>query len=121
MKVLRIAHVQLAMPPGQEERARAFYTGALGIPEVDRPGKLMRRGGVWFESGTLKVHLATDPTFHPSQRAHPALEVTGLLELTQQIREHGYTVIEDEPIAGVLRAYAYDPFGNRIELIEECA
>jgi hypothetical protein len=38
-------HVQLAMPPGREDDARAFYEGLLGIPEVAKPPHLSRRGG----------------------------------------------------------------------------
>jgi hypothetical protein len=29
--------VQLAMPAGQEQIAREFYAGLLGIPEVPKP------------------------------------------------------------------------------------
>ena len=37
MPVTSIDHVQLAMPPGGEAEARAFYEGLLGIPEVPKP------------------------------------------------------------------------------------
>lgn len=29
-------------------------------------------------------------------------------------------LVTDEPLEGYDRAYAYDPFGNRIELLEPC-
>ena len=29
--IRNIDHVQLAMPPGEEERARTFYGGVLGL------------------------------------------------------------------------------------------
>jgi len=119
VQVLKIAHVQLAMPLGGEERARAFYERLLEIPEVAKPGKLALRGGIWFERGTLKIHLAADHGFRPTQKAHPALAVQDLPELSKRLREAGFPVIEDEPIAGTLRTYVYDPFGNRLELIEE--
>ena len=35
---MRLDHVQVAAPPGCEERARAFYGGLLGLPEVDEAG-----------------------------------------------------------------------------------
>ena len=31
-------HVQLAMPPGEEPRAEAFYSGLLGLPRVENTG-----------------------------------------------------------------------------------
>lgn len=46
MRVLKIHHVQLAMPAGNEERARDFYVKLLGIPEVQKPAVLALRGGV---------------------------------------------------------------------------
>ena len=49
MPVKRLDHVQLAMPAGREADARAFYQGALGIPEVKKPANLAKRGGCWFE------------------------------------------------------------------------
>ncbi len=51
MPVLGIDHVQLAMPAGQEERARGFYRDVLGLPETPKPPELARRGGCWFEIG----------------------------------------------------------------------
>ena len=55
MPVQRLDHVQLAMPPGGEDRARAFYDGVLGIPEIPKPPDMAQRGGCWFERGELKV------------------------------------------------------------------
>ena len=40
MRIVRLDHVQLAMPAGGEGLARAFYGGALGIPEVPKPPEL---------------------------------------------------------------------------------
>ena len=42
--VRNIDHVQLAMPPGEEERARTFYAGVLGLTEVLKPAELAKRG-----------------------------------------------------------------------------
>jgi len=33
-------------------------------------------------------------------------------------RDHGYRVVEDQPLAGYDRVYVDDPFGNRLELME---
>lgn len=118
MRLVRLDHVQLAMPPGGEERARAFFGGALGIPEVPKPPELARRGGCWFEHGELKIHLGVEKDFRPARKAHPALQVSDLPGLIGKLKELGYPVKEDEPLEGYHRVYVDDPFGNRIELLE---
>ena len=58
--IKKIDHVQLAMPSGKEDSAREFYNGILGIPEVKKPMELAKRGGVWFESDSIKIHYTSD-------------------------------------------------------------
>ena len=118
MSVTRIDHVQLAMPAGGEPRARDFYQGILGVPEVPKPPDLAQRGGCWFERGELKIHLGVDPEFRPARKAHPGLIVTGLRSLAEKLRAAGYTFREDGAIDGCARIFVDDPFGNRIELLE---
>jgi catechol 2,3-dioxygenase-like lactoylglutathione lyase family enzyme len=118
MRVLRLDHVQLAMPPGEEDRARAFFRDALGIPEVPKPPELAQRGGCWFERGELKIHLGVEKDFRPARKAHPALLVSDLPRLIGKLKELGYATREDEPLEGYQRVYVDDPFGNRIELLE---
>ena len=118
MPIERLDHVQLAMPPGGEDAARAFYGRALAIDEVIKPPHLAPRGGCWFESGALKVHLGVEADFRPARKAHPAFIVTELGALVATLKSHGYAVVEDEPLEGYDRAYVDDPFGNRIELME---
>jgi catechol 2,3-dioxygenase-like lactoylglutathione lyase family enzyme len=110
--------VQLAMPPGMEQAAREFYQGLLGIPEVPKPPELAKRGGAWFERGSLKVHLGVEADFRPARKAHPALLVAGLEALISQLKAHNVKVTDDDPLEGYLRVYVADPFGNRIELME---
>ena len=118
MQVVRLDHVQLAMPPGGEERARAFFRDALGIPEVPKPPELARRGGCWFERGALKIHLGVETDFRAARKAHPALLVEDLPQLIAKLERLGYAVKKDEPLEGYQRVYVDDPFGNRIELLE---
>jgi catechol 2,3-dioxygenase-like lactoylglutathione lyase family enzyme len=118
MRVLHIDHVLLAMPVGREAEARAFYQGALGIPEQVKPAHLAARGGCWFESGPLKVHLGVDKEFVPARKAHPAFVVENLSDLVAKLEQGGYRVVEDLPLDGYHRRYVDDPFGNRIELME---
>ena len=118
MQIVRIDHVQLAMPEGQEDRARDFYSGLLGIPEVPKPAALARRGGVWFQDREVKVHLGIDPEFRAARKAHPALLVRGLETLVHRLREAGVEVVDNDLLPGYDRVYVTDPFGNRLELME---
>jgi catechol 2,3-dioxygenase-like lactoylglutathione lyase family enzyme len=116
--IVGVDHVQLAMPTGREAEARAFYSGLLGIPELAKPPALAARGGVWFESGPLKIHLGVDPDFRPARKAHPGLLVRGLEALIEELRRAGHDIATDEPLEDYLRVYVNDPFGNRLELME---
>jgi hypothetical protein len=84
----------------------------------EKPDHLKARGGVWFESETLKVHLGVDPDFVPAQKAHPDFSVTGLAELASTLSTAGCKISEEESIDGKARFFTKDPFGNRIEFIE---
>jgi catechol 2,3-dioxygenase-like lactoylglutathione lyase family enzyme len=118
VRISRIDHVQLAMPAGGEDLARAFYGGALGIQEVPKPAHLAKRGGCWFERENLKIHLGVEADFRPARKAHVALLVADLPELQAKLRASGYALNEDAPLEGYHRIYVEDPFGNRLELME---
>jgi catechol 2,3-dioxygenase-like lactoylglutathione lyase family enzyme len=118
MSVQRLDHVQLAMPPGGEERAREFYQGVLGIPEIPKPADMALRGGCWFERGELKVHLGVEAEFRPARKAHPGFIVSDLPGLVARCRAAGFALTEDPSLPGYARVFVQDPFGNRIELME---
>lgn len=121
MTLYALDHVQLAMPTGEEDRARAFYADVLGLTEVPKPAHLAARGGVWFEAGTIKLHLGVEQDFRPARKAHPALRARDLASLIECCERAGYTTTEDQPLPGYERVYVADPFGNRIELLEAIA
>lgn len=121
MTILAIEHVQLAMPAGGEDRARAFYRDLLGISEIPKPPHLAQRGGCWFEDGAVKIHLGVEADFRPARKAHPGLVVDDARALAERLRAAGVRVVEDEPLEGWDRVYADDPFGNRIELMTPSA
>ena len=89
MRILGIDHVQLAMPAGGEPAARSFYNGVLGLPEVVKPPLLAKRGGCWFESAAVKIHLGVEGDFRPAHKAHPALLVSALAPLLERCRRAG--------------------------------
>ena len=112
-----IDHVQLAMPAGAEETARRFYRDVLGMREVEKPAVLARRGGCWFASGAVQVHLGVEEDFRAARKAHPALRCGDYEGMVARLRAAGVEVREDDNVPGVRRCHVSDPFGNRIELI----
>ena len=112
-----IDHVQLAMPPGEEESARHFYSSLLGMREISKPPELAKRGGCWFESGAVQVHLGVELDFRPAKKAHPAFKCGDYDALVSRLREAGVKLTEPDDIPGVRRCHIHDPFGNRIEMI----
>ena len=118
-EIVRLDHLQLAMPPGGEEAARAFYSGLLGFEIVPKPAPLAVRGGCWFRRGGTAVHLGVEEDFRPARKAHPAFTVRDLPALEAALGAAGVAVrpnTDREPGRG---AYVDDPFGNRIELVAE--
>ena len=77
------------------------------------------RGGAWFETAHVRVHLGVEQDFRPAQKAHPGLLVEGLRSLCVRLREAGFEMIEAEPLDGYDHLYVHDPFGNRLELLEK--
>ena len=118
---MRLDHAQLPMPPGGEDTARSFYRDVLGIPEVPKPSSMLDNGGVWFRDGDAELHFSGEVDFRPASKAHPALRVPNLDALAARCEAAGYPVEWDDRYPGVRRCYVFDPFGNRIELMQEGA
>jgi catechol 2,3-dioxygenase-like lactoylglutathione lyase family enzyme len=118
-EIVRLDHVQLAMPPGREAEAVGFYAGLLGLTRRPKPEPLAERGGCWFDAGPVAVHLGVEDDFRPARKAHPALVVRNLPELEAALRAAGVAVRPNPDAAPGRGAYVDDPFGNRIELIAD--
>lgn len=116
--IVGLHHVQIAIPPGGEDRAREFYGALLGMDEVAKPETLAGRGGVWFRSRSAELHLGVEADFRAAAKAHPGLVVTGLAALCARLRAAGVEAEPDHLLPGHRRAYVRDPFDNRIELLE---
>ncbi|MBO0822491.1 MAG: VOC family protein [Actinobacteria bacterium] len=116
-----IHHVQLACPAGSEELSRAFYSGVLGLAEIDKPPALARRGGCWFRGHDIELHLGVEDDFRPARKAHPALQVVGLDDWGRRLSAAGYPVNFDDGFPGMRRFYSADPHGNRLEFLEPLA
>ena len=110
-------HVQLAMPAGQEAVAREFFCGVLGMAEIPKPAELAKRGGCWFQSGEVQIHLGVEADFRPAKKAHPALRCKNYGALLANLAAKGVPFEDAADIPGVRRCHIHDPFGNRIELV----
>jgi catechol 2,3-dioxygenase-like lactoylglutathione lyase family enzyme len=119
MGVIGLHHVQLAMPAERESDAVAFYSGVLGIPQVNKPLPLERRGGCWFEDDSVRIHLGVEDDFRPARKAHPAFLVDDMSSMRERLRGAGATIVDDQPLPGYERFYVDDPFGNRLEFLAE--
>jgi catechol 2,3-dioxygenase-like lactoylglutathione lyase family enzyme len=117
--IIGLHHVQLAVPAGAEPALRAFYGGVLGMAEVTKPPALAARGGVWFRSGTVELHLGVEADFRPARKAHPGLLVGDLDAVTAALAAAGHAVHRDDLLPGLRRCYVDDPCGNRLELLSQ--
>lgn len=118
MTILSLDHVQLAIPEDGEDLARDFYGKLLGLTEVIKPSSIADRRGVWFEDGALKVHLGIDPDFTPAKKAHPGFVVADLEGLVGKLEAQGYSVKAGSDLPGIRRVFSSDPFGNRVEFLQ---
>jgi len=117
MTIETIDHVQLAMPKGREDEARAFYGAFLGLPEEPKPADMGGRGGCWFHQGAVKVHLGVEEPFNPARKAHVGFQVDDAATLAARAREAGYEVKAGDAYDPFVRVFIYDPFGNRLEFL----
>lgn len=111
-------HAQIAAPQGSEDALRRFYGDVLGMTEVPKPPVLAARGGVWFRSGALELHLGVEDDFRPARKAHPGILVADLPAYVQRLLARGVEVVWDDNFPGFRRCYVTDPHGNRLELME---
>ena len=114
-----IHHVQLAAPPKGESESRAFWVDVLGFAEIDKPSGLAGRGGCWFRHEGIEVHVGIDGEFTPARKAHPGFLVHDLDDIAGRLERAGGEVSWDAEFPGMRRFYTHDPFGNRLEFLEE--
>jgi catechol 2,3-dioxygenase-like lactoylglutathione lyase family enzyme len=67
----------------------------------------------------VQLHLGVEADFKPARKAHPAFIVNDLDSLIAKVKGAGYETDSNQPpLEGYKRAHVFDPFGNRIELME---
>ncbi|GAC1540223.1 MAG: VOC family protein [Polyangiales bacterium] len=119
--LLRVHHVQITIPRGAEDVARAFYVGVLGLREVDKPASLRARGGLWLSTvdGAVQVHVGVeDGVDRAASKAHVAYAVRDLAAWRTRLEAQGAVLIDGERSPGMGRGELRAPGGNRLELLE---
>ncbi len=123
IKLIKIDHIQITIPKGFEDKARKFYSGILGFEEIEKPDSLKASGGVWFKAGDIELHLGVENPMvefdgmNRFSKRHPAFvvdKIDGIKEYLANI----VAIKEEIAIPGRKRFSFFDPFGNRIELLE---
>lgn len=120
-KVLRLQHTSIPMPPGGQERARAFFGDALGMKEVRPPKELDADNLAWFLAGEdgHEIHLFVDPTLAAlSPAQHLCLQVDDVDAVRTRLRDHGVEIEETIAIPSRPRFFIRDPFRNFIEIAQ---
>ncbi len=121
MRLVGLHHVQLSAPRGSEDVLRAFYGDLLGMVEVAKPPPLAARGGAWFRSVALELHIGVEDDFRPARKAHPGMLVEDLDGMAERLIAAGVDVAWDDDFPGYRRCYVLDPHCNRLELLEPVA
>jgi catechol 2,3-dioxygenase-like lactoylglutathione lyase family enzyme len=118
IKVKRLDHVQVCIPRDAEARAREFYGGLLGLREIEKPEVLKKNGGLWYEVADIQLHIGVEDAVAPSKR-HPAFEVERIAEVRTYLEQNDVRTKNEPSLPGVERFSFFDPFGNRVELLEK--
>jgi len=117
IKFKRLNHVQICIPLNKEEEARGFYCKILGLQEIEKPEYLKKNGGFWLEIADIELHIGAEEQINNSKR-HPAFEVENMEQIKSALVKQGIKIKEDKDLPNFKRFSFYDPFDNRIELLE---
>lgn len=113
----RLNHIQICIPKNKEEEAKLFYCGLLGLEEIEKPKYLKKNGGFWLKIADIELHIGTEDFINESKR-HPAFEVEKLDDIKSVLEKNGVRIKQDKSLPKFNRFSFYDPFNNRIELLE---
>ena len=112
-------HVQITIPKETEEKAKNFYCGILGLQEIEKPESLKGRGGFWLKVGDKDVHIGTEDDFDRLKtKAHIAYEVEDISYWKNRLTKENIQILYGVPIPNFERFEFRDPFGNRVEMIQ---
>ena len=118
--ILGLHHAQITIPKGTEEKAKDFYCQVLGLEEIEKPVSLQGRGGFWLQVGDKEVHVGTEEGFDRlTTKAHIAYQVEDVSYWRSVLIENDIKILDSVPIPNFDRFEFRDPFGNRVEMIQQ--
>ena len=113
----RANHINICVTPEQLEDAKAFYSEVIGLKLITRPDHIFNSKGYWFDIGDIQLHIGVEPQMPRSTR-HTAFEVEDVAAAKKLLEAHNVELVKEPVVPGWDRFAFYDPFGNRIELIQ---
>ncbi len=118
--IVEFNHVNVTVPRTVEEAAKHFYGSTLGLREIAKPEASRRRGGAWYQLGSVQLHLSLEELRdNEISRRHICLIVADLETARQHLADEGIEIFPDDiPTPGWPRFYVRDPGGNRIEIAQ---
>lgn len=117
IKFKRTDHINICVPPERLEEAREFYINVIGVEPIERPD-VFPGPGYWFMIGDIELHIGVEMPALPRTFRHTAFEVTDIAAARKYLEAHGLEISKEPVIPGRVRFTFYDPFGNRMELLE---
>jgi|SRR5690625_504122 len=118
--ILDLHHAQITIPKGAEQEGKQFYCNVLGLKEIEKPASLKDRGGFWLKVGNNEIHVSTEDGFDRlTTKAHLAYLVNDISYWKNVLKQNQIHTIKGIPIPGFDRFEFRDPFGNRVEFIQE--
>ncbi len=112
----RTDHINICVPVERLEEARAFYQTVIGLHPIERPD-VFSTPGYWFTWADIELHIGVEPELPVSAR-HTAFEVTNVAAARQWLEQNNIKTHDEPLIEGRDRFTFYDPFGNRMELLQ---
>ncbi|MBL6798938.1 MAG: glyoxalase [Synechococcus sp. BS307-5m-G39] len=120
-----INHSAMTAPPGQEEKARSFYSGLLKMEEGAIPAHLgnlqgqVKTGLIWFVFNDAMIHIVFDEAHTPIPAGrHLCFQINDLTALHQLLTTHGHVPFGEEKLSDRERFFVKDPFDNCLEFLE---
>ena len=119
IEIQAIDHVHILAPTGSEPEIRRFYGDVLGLREVEKPPELRPRGGAWFRvaNSPVLLHIGVEAAPPNAGRRHVAFRVADVDAARRYLEAQGVRTADAPLVAGMPRFYAYDPWGNQIEIM----
>ncbi|MGP4041869.1 VOC family protein [Gracilibacillus sp. D59] len=118
--ILGLHHAQITIPKDAEKEGKKFYCDVLGLPEVEKPDALKDRGGFWLRVGDRDIHVGTENGVDRTKtKAHIAYQVEDIDYWREVLEQQDIEICDSVPIPNFKRFEFRDPFGNRVEMIQE--